>query len=227
MASQHGGGRLSLAINVDPHIARDEPALIERIKRGEQALFHELIRPYEGGVYLAAYSILRNEADAEEVAQEATLKAFVHLGQLREDQKFKAWLLLIVVNEAKMRRRKDRRHLYESLDGPGAESEEGEFMPRQFADWREIPSETLDRNEVRSAVGRALAALPWIYREVFVLRDVQHLTVSETAQALDISVAAVKTRLHRARLQMREQLAPVFGRSWLDRLAWWRGKKPW
>jgi RNA polymerase sigma-70 factor (ECF subfamily) len=216
-----------LALNVEPHIARDEPALIERIRRGERALFHELIRPYERGVYLAAYSILRNEADAEEVAQESILKAFLHLGQLREEEKFKSWLLLIVVNEARMRRRKDRRHLYESVDDPGAESEEGEFVPRQFADWREIPSESLERAEVRAAVGRALASLPGIYREVFVLRDVQHLTVTETAEALDISVAAVKTRLHRARLQMREQLAPAFGRRWLDRVAWWRGKKPW
>jgi RNA polymerase sigma-70 factor (ECF subfamily) len=216
-----------LALNVEPHIARDEPALIERIRRGERALFHELIRPYERGVYLAAYSILRNEADAEEVAQESILKAFLHLGQLREGEKFKSWLLLIVVNEARMRRRKDRRHLYESVDDPGAESEEGEFVPRQFADWREIPSESLERAEVRAAVGRALASLPGIYREVFVLRDVQHLSVTETSQALDISVAAVKTRLHRARLQMREQLAPVFGRRWLDRVAWWRGKKPW
>ena len=219
--------RIPLALNVEPHIARDEPALIERIRQGERALFHELIRPYERGVYLAAYSILRNEADAEEVAQESILKAFMHLGQLREEEKFKSWLLLIVVNEARMRRRKDRRHLYESVDDPGTESEEGEFMPRQFADWREIPSESLERAEVRTAVNRALASLPGIYREVFVLRDVEHLTVTETAQALDISVAAVKTRLHRARLQMREQLAPVFGRSWLDRLAWWRGKKPW
>lgn len=216
-----------MALNVEPHIMRDEPALIERIRRGERALFHELIRPYERGVYLAAYSILHNEADAEEVAQESILKAFMHLGQLREGEKFKAWLLLIVVNEARMRRRKDRRHLYESVDDPGAESKEGEFVPRQFADWREIPSEFLERAEVRTAVSRALEGLPGIYREVFVLRDVEHLTVTETAQALDISVAAVKTRLHRARLQMREQLASAFGRRWLDRVAWWRGKKPW
>ncbi|HSA92355.1 MAG TPA: sigma-70 family RNA polymerase sigma factor [Terriglobales bacterium] len=216
-----------MALNVEPHIARDEAALIERIRRGERALFHELIRPYERGVYLAAYSILHNEADAEEVAQESILKALLHLGQLREEEKFKSWLLLIVVNEAKMRRRKDRQHLYESVDDPGTESEEGEFLPRQFADWREIPSESLERAEVRAAVSRALKSLPGIYREVFVLRDVEHLTVTETAQALEISEAAVKTRLHRARLQMREQLAPAFGRSWLDRVAWWRGKKPW
>jgi len=216
-----------LAINVEPHLERDEPALIERIKRGEKDLFHELIRPYERGVYLAAYSILRHEADAEEVAQEAILKAFAHLDQLREEEKFKGWLLLIAVNEAKMRRRKDRRRMYESLDDAGGESEDGEFMPRQFADWREIASETLERKEIRIAVKRAMDGLPEIYREVFVLRDVEHLTVMETAKALGISLASVKTRLHRARLQMRELLAPVFGKRWLDRIKVWRGNKPW
>lgn len=190
-------------------------------------MFHELIHPYERSVYLTAYSVLRNEADAEEVAQEATLKAFVHLDQLREDDKFKGWLLLIAVNEARMRRRKDRRHLYESLDDDGPESEEGDFMPRQFADWREIPSESLERREIRSAVKRAMDALPEIYREVFFLRDVEHLTVAETAKTLGISVPSVKTRLFRARLQMREQLAPIFGRRWIDRIAVWKGKEPW
>jgi RNA polymerase sigma-70 factor (ECF subfamily) len=216
-----------LGINIEPHLERDEPALIERIRRGEKELFHELIRPYERGVYLAAYSILRNEADAEEVAQEAILKAFAHLEQLRADEKFKGWLLLIAVNEAKMRRRKDRKHIYESLDDGNKESEDGEFMPRQFADWREIPSETLERKEIRIAVKRAMDGLPDIYRDVFVLRDVEHLTVGDTAKALGISIPSVKTRLHRARLQMREQLAPVFGKRWLDRIKVWRGNKPW
>jgi len=216
-----------LGINVEPHLERNEPALIERIRQGDKELFHELIRPYERGVYLAAYSILRNEADAEEVAQEAILKAFAHLEQLRADEKFKGWLLLIAVNEAKMRRRKDRKHIYESLDEPKTESDDGQFMPRQFADWREIPSEALERKETRIAVKRAMDGLPEIYRDVFVLRDVEHLTVVETAKALDISIPSVKTRLHRARLQMREQLAPVFGKRWLDRIKVWRGNKPW
>jgi RNA polymerase sigma-70 factor (ECF subfamily) len=131
------------------------------------------------------------------------------------------------VNEAKMRRRKDRKHIYESLDGGSTESEDREFMPRQFADWREIPSEALERKEIRMAVNQAMDGLPEIYRVVFVLRDVENLTVEETAKALGISIPSVKTRLHRARLQMREQLAPVFGKSWLDRITVWRGKKPW
>jgi RNA polymerase sigma-70 factor (ECF subfamily) len=212
-----------LAADIDEQFIRDEAALIE----GENELFHELIQPYERNVYLSAYSILRNPSDAEEVAQEALLKAFSHLDQLRSTNKFKAWLLLIAVNEAKMRRRKQHQHLYESLEEQTMETEESEFMPRQFADWREIPSEILERKEIRTAVQNALSSLPEKYRDVFILRDMQHLSVTETAQVLRLTIPAVKTQLHRARLQMREQLAPVFGKRWIERLPFWKGKNPW
>jgi RNA polymerase sigma-70 factor (ECF subfamily) len=212
-----------LAADIDEQFIRDEAALIE----GENELFHELIQPYERNVYLSAYSILRNPSDAEEVAQEALLKAFSHLDQLRSTNKFKAWLLLIAVNEAKMRRRKQHQHLYESLEEQTMETEESEFMPRQFADWREIPSEILERREIRTAVQNALSSLPEKYRDVFILRDMQHLSVTETAQVLRLTIPAVKTQLHRARLQMREQLAPVFGKRWIERLPFWKGKNPW
>ncbi len=204
-----------------------ESALIERIRKGEKELFHELVQPYERSVYLTAYSVLRNPADAEEVAQETLLKAFVHLEQLRSNEKFKAWLLLIAVNEARMRRRKDHQHMYESLEEQTMETEDGEFMPQQFADWREVPSEALEKKEIRTAVLKALDSLPLKYREVFVLRDMQHLNVAETAQVLGISVPAVKTQLHRARLQMREQLTPIFGKRWIERLPFFKGKNPW
>lgn len=206
---------------------RDESALIERIRGGEKALFYELIRPYERSVYLSAYSVLHNQADAEEVVQEALLKAFTHLDQLRANGKFKSWFLLIAINEARMRRRKDRQHLYESLEEQTMETEEGEFMPHQFADWREIPSDIAERKEIQAAVRSALDTLPDKYRAVFVLRDMQHLSVAETATILELTVPAVKTQLHRARLQMREQLAPVFGKRWTERLPFWKGKNPW
>jgi len=202
-------------------------ALLARIRAGEKKLFHELIRPYERSVYLTAYSVLHNPADAEEVAQETMLKAYSHLGELRQDVIFKAWLLQIALNEAGMRRRKNHSHLYEALEENGGEEAEGEFLPRQFADWRELPSEALDRKEVRTVVARALQALPPAHRDVFVLRDVQQLGVDETAQILGVSVAAVKTRLHRARLQMREQLSPAFRRRWHERLLFRKGIKPW
>lgn len=211
----------------ETEVPRDESALIERIRGGERALFYELIRPYERSVYLSAYSVLHNRADAEEVAQEALLKAFSHLDQLRSTDKFKPWLLLIAVNEARMRRRKYRQHLYESLEEQTMETEDGEFMPRQFADWREIPSDLVERKEIRAAVQKALDALPEKYREVFLLRDMQHLSVTETATILGLTESAVKTQLHRARLQVREQLAPIFGKRWTERLPFWKGKNPW
>ena len=204
-----------------------ESALIERIRGGEKALFYELIRPYERGVYLSAYSVLHNQADAEEVVQETLLKAFTHLDQLRSTDKFKPWLLLIAVNEARMRRRKDRRHLYESLDEQDMEADEGGFMPQQFADWREIPSDLVERKEIRAAVQKALDALPEKYREVFVLRDMQHLSVAETATILNRTQPTVKIQLHRARLRIREHLAPILGKRWMDRLPFWKGKNPW
>ena len=106
-------------------------------------------------------------------------------------------------------------------------NDDGEFMPRQFADWRDLPSEVFDKQEIRMAVQRALDSLPPKYRETFLLRDIQHLSVAETAKILDVSVPAVKTQLHRARLQMREQLAPIFRKHWSERLPFLKGRKPW
>ncbi|HVH87329.1 MAG TPA: sigma-70 family RNA polymerase sigma factor, partial [Terriglobales bacterium] len=105
------------------------------------------------------------------------------------------------------------------------EGEESGFMPRQFADWRDVPSEAFDKREIRIAVQKALDSLPPKYRGIFVLRDVQHLSVTETGKVLSLSTPAVKTQLHRARLQMREQLAPVFGKRWSDRLPFLKGRK--
>jgi len=225
MLSTSGVDNLSAQPQIS--VERNEAALIARITAGEKALFHELIRPYERAVYMAAYSVLRNPADAEEVAQETLLKALLNLHQLRTEDKFKGWLLQIAYNEARMRLRKDHRNLYEPLQGEATDNPEAEFMPRDFADWRDIPSEVLEKKEVRQAVAQALQTLSEKYRQVFLLRDVQHLSVEETARVLGISKPAVKTQLLRARLQMRELLAPVFRARWSDRLPFWKGRKPW
>jgi RNA polymerase sigma-70 factor, ECF subfamily len=129
------------------------------------------------------------------------------------------------VNEARLKRRGQRNHLYEPLESD-RDSEDG-FMPRDFADWREIAPETLERKEIRQIVNRALLELPPIYQEIFVLRDIQQLTVEECVEMLEVSKQVVKTRLHRARLMMREKLAPVFKRGFLARWLPMRGKKPW
>ncbi len=203
----------------------DEAGLIRRIRDGEHNLFYQLIRPYERRVYSAALSILRNEADAEDVTQEAVLKAFKNIRQFRGEARFSTWLIQITVNEARMRRRKEHAHMTEPI--AGNPDEEGNYSPRDFADWREIPSETLERTEVRQKLMEALASLGEIYREVFVLRDVQHLSIEETSRALGISTASVKTRLLRARLMLRDLLAPGLGGSWTSKLSFEKGTKPW
>jgi RNA polymerase sigma-70 factor (ECF subfamily) len=176
-------------------------------------------------VYSAAFAILRNAADAEDAAQEAILKAFRHIKQFREEARFSTWLIQIAVNEARMRRRKNHADVMEPIaDHP---DEAGNYVPRDFADWREIPSETLERKEIREKLTEALASLGEIYREVFVLRDMQHLSIEETAEALKISTASVKTRLLRARLMLRDLLAPGLGGPWLSRVSFGKGTKPW
>lgn len=189
-----------------------EPELIERIKAGESEFFYLLIEPYQRAVYMAAFSVLGNEADAEDVAQESFLKAYAKLDQFRGECKFSTWLIQIAVNEARMRRRKERKALYESID-QGYE-DAGDYLPRDFADWREIPSEALAQKQLKEALSRAIASLKPIYREVFILRDVQGLNIRETADALGLNEPLVRTRLLRARLQMREALAPGYDGSW-------------
>ena len=203
----------------------NEGMLIRRLREGERDLFCELIRPYERRVFAAAFAILRNEADAEDVAQEAMLKAFKHIGQFRAESRFSTWLIQITVNEARMRRRKEHAEIMEPI--ADREDQEGNYTPRDFADWREIPLETLERKEVQQKLAEALASLGEKYREVFVLRDMQHLSIEETAKALGISTASVKTRLLRARLMLRDLLAPGFGGSWSSRLSFAKGEKPW
>ncbi len=203
-----------------------ESALIDRVCAGEKQLFHELIQPYERSVFIAANAVVQNEADAEEAAQEAFLKAFTHLCSFRKESKFSTWLIQIAVNEARMKRRKDRKTRYDSIDEQGGD-EEGDYAPKDFADWREIPSEALQRKELRCALQRAMHSLHPIYREVFVMRDVQHLTITETAHALQISESAVKTRLLRARLQMRDALAPGVDGAWNIGDGNWKKVRPW
>jgi RNA polymerase sigma-70 factor, ECF subfamily len=206
--------------------ATHELDLIARVQNGQRELFYELVKPYERRVYAAAFAILRNESDAEDAAQEAVLKAFANIGSFRAESKFSTWLIQIAVNEALMRRRRERTVAMESIDErPNAE--EPDYAPREFADWREIPSEALERKEIRQRLAKALAALDRKYRDVFVLRDMEQLNIQETAEALGISVASVKTRLLRARLMLRDLLAGGWEQGWFSRLPFEKGSKPW
>jgi RNA polymerase sigma-70 factor (ECF subfamily) len=196
---------------------RDESRMIASILGGETQLFHELIRPYERRVYAMALSFLRNEADAEDVAQEAFLKAFRNLASFRGDAKLGTWLVSITLNEARSRIRRRDAIKIESLDEP---DEEGKTSPALLRDWREIPSEALERKEVRSLLHKAITALPLIYREVFQLRDIEQLSVQEAAQALGITTSSVKVRLHRARMMLQKTLAPQL-KEMAPKRRWW------
>ena len=196
-----------------PQLESTETQLIRRVCGGEPEAFEELVRPYERMVYLTAISILRNQADAEEVAQDAVLKAFSKLSSFRGECKFSTWLVQITYNEARMRLRKDRRNLYESLNEK-QEEPEGDYWPRDFADWRPIPSELLEENETRQALQNAISSLSPTYREVVILRDVQNLSIKDAATILGVTEGTVKIRLHRARLLLRDALAPGIDGCW-------------
>jgi RNA polymerase sigma-70 factor, ECF subfamily len=206
-----------------------EQDLISSVQRGQHELFYELVRPYERRVYAAALAILRNQQDAEDAAQEAMLKAFANIRQFRAEARFSTWLIQITVNEALMRRRRERTVHMEGMDEhrSGRGEDEGDYTPRDFADWREIPSEALERKEIRQRLAEALGTLDRKYREVFVLRDMEHLNIQETAEALGITVASVKTRLLRARLMLRDLLAAGWEQGWFSRLPFEKGTKPW
>jgi RNA polymerase sigma-70 factor, ECF subfamily len=185
---------------------RDEAAMIAAILAGDTSKFHDLIRPYERSVYVMALSLLKNEADAEDAAQEAFLKAFRSLAGFRAEARFGTWLVSITLNEARSRLRRQKIVKVESLDEPP--TEEGHISPALLRDWREVPSEALERHETRLLLQEAVTDLPLIYREIFLLRDVEELSVNEAAEALGISVSSVKVRLHRARMMLQQKLAP-------------------
>jgi RNA polymerase sigma-70 factor (ECF subfamily) len=202
---------------------KNEAGLIERILGGEKELFHELIRPYERMVYLTLFSMVRNEADAEDGAQEAVINAYRHLKSFRRDAKFSTWLTTIAINEGRKRLRKAKTAAEESIEDQ-AEGHVGDYTPTPLTDWREIPLEALEREEIRKALRGAVAELPDIYRQVFTLRDLEELNVEETAQALGINASVVRVRLHRARILLQKRLVPFLratapSRRWFFRRA--------
>jgi RNA polymerase sigma-70 factor (ECF subfamily) len=212
-------------IAVPPPVDTREQALIRRVQNGEREFFYELIKPYEKRVYAAAYALLRVPQDAEDVCQEALLKALTHISQFRFEARFSTWLIQITINEARMRRRREHSEIMESI-GERPE-EDGSYTPREFADWREIPSESLERTEVRELLLEALSSIGEKYREIFVLRDIHHLSIEEVSDSLGISRASVKTRLLRARLMLRDLLAPKMAAGWFTSPPMQKGNKPW
>ena len=206
-------------------IRANEEVLISRILKGEKDLFLELIRPYQRTVYATLISMLGSKEDAEDVTQDVLLKALARLHQFRRESAFGTWLIQIAINEARMRKRKLRNGIMFSLTN--AADDDGAYVPKDFADWREIPSEALERSEIREALAKALTLLEEHYRLAFILRDVNELSITETASVLGISPAAVKSRLRRARLMLRDILSPGLQNGGHVDLAFKEVRKPW
>lgn len=195
----------SVADGDGPH---PDLALIDRVKSGDIAAYDELVRKYERQVFRIAQHITQNREDAEDVMQDAFLKAYEKLDQFQGNAKFYTWLVRIAVNESLMRLRKRRTSRTVSMD-EDIETEEGR-VPRDFADWAPDPEQNYDNAELSEILRKTIQGLPRGFRVVFALRDIEGLSTEETAEALSLSIPAVKSRLLRARLQLRERLSRHF-----------------
>ena len=195
----------SVAGEQEPH---PDLALVERVKAGDISAYDELVRKYERQIFRIAQHITQNREDAEDVMQDAFLKAYEKLEQFQGNAKFYTWLVRIAVNESLMRLRKRRTGRTVSMD-EDIETEEGR-VPRDFADWAPDPEQNYDNAELSEILRKTIQGLPRGFRVVFALRDIEGLSTEETAEALNLSVPAVKSRLLRARLQLRERLSRHF-----------------
>ena len=189
-------------------IAReDEHMLVAAAKSGDAAAFEELVSRYESKIFRLTMNITRNREDAEDAMQDAFLKSYSHLKTFQGDSRFYTWLVRIAANEALMRLRKRRPNQF-SLDEP-IEGDE-DLMPRELQDWGPSPEQRFAQTEMRQILSGVIDELEPDYRTVFVLRDIEELSTEETAATLGISVPAVKSRLLRARLKLREKLDRYF-----------------
>lgn len=188
---------------------QNETELVAQAQTGDNGAFTELVRLYDRHIYRLALNITRNPEDAKDVLQESLLKAYANLDRFEGNSRFYTWLVRIAINEALLKLRRNRVAKEVSLD-EGLAGDDGSFMPREIEDWGENPEERYSKTELQEILANAIENLKLPYRVVFQLRDVDGLSIEETAQALGLSAAAVKSRLLRARLQLRETLNPHF-----------------
>jgi len=191
--------------------ATEELALVQAAKRGDVAAFEQLVKRYDRNIFRTAQHITQNREDAEDVTQDAFLKAYENLEQFQGNSKFYTWLVRIAVNESLMKLRRRRTDRTVSLD-EDIKTEE-DTMPREVADWSPNPEQLYKQGELKDILRKTIQGLPASFRTVFVLRDVEGLSTEETAEALDLSIPAVKSRLLRARLQLRERLNKYFRKA--------------
>jgi RNA polymerase sigma-70 factor, ECF subfamily len=196
----------------------DESSLVAQAKAGDQNAFAELVTHYERKIYRLAKNITRNDEDAEDVLQDAFFRAYEHLDSFKGDSKFYTWIVRIAVNEALMRLRKRKTDRTVPLDEPVELGEE--TVAREIAVWEDNPEQRYSKEEWRHILDEAVEGLKPDFRTVFVLRDIEELSTEETAESLGISVPAVKSRLLRARLALRETLTRQFKRKGEDLLGY-------
>src|SRR5947207_2476504 len=189
----------------------DELALVQAAKQGDVGAFEQLVKRYDRNVFRIAQHITQNREDAEDVVQDAFLKAYENLEQFQGNSKFYTWLVRIAVNESLMKLRRRKTSKTVSMD-EDVETEEGS-MPREFADWSPNPEQQYGQSELGDILRKTIQGLPTSFRTVFVLRDVEGLSTEETAEMLSLSIPAVKSRLLRARLQLRERLNRYFKKN--------------
>ena len=182
--------------------------LVARTRAGDNSAYEQLVKQYERQIFRTANHITQNREDAEDITQDVFFKAFQKLDQFKGDSKFSTWLVRIAVNESLMRLRKRKTSKTVSMD-QDVQTEEGS-IPRDFAEWRPNPEQIYSQSELGDILRKTIAGLPPGFRTVFTLRDIENLSTEETAEALKLSVPAVKSRLLRARLQLRERLSRYF-----------------
>lgn len=195
----------------DPAPAFDESALVLRAKNGDDEAFAELLNRYERKILRLAKNITNNDEDAEDVLQESFLKAYSHLADFKGDSRFYTWIVRIAVNESLMKLRKRKSDKTVSLDEQVDTGEE--MVTREVAVWDDTPESRYSQDEMKKILDESVESLSPIFRSVFVLRDIEELSTEETAEVLGISIPAVKSRLLRARLQLREKLTRFFRRK--------------
>jgi len=186
--------------------SEDDLLLVERVLAGDRRAFEPLVRKHERRVFRVALAVLGNIDDSEEAMQETFIKAFRHLDQFRREARFTTWLTRIAVNEA-IQKRSTRKNLVPLAE---VETAAEQFTPKRYESWKSNPEQLYGKQEIHRIVEVAIQSLPEIYREAFVLRDIEELSAEEAAEALGIKVPALKTRLLRARLMLRESLADKF-----------------
>ena len=188
--------------------ACDDLDLVHASKTGDVTAFEQLVKRYDRKLLRIAQSVTHNREDSQDVVQEAFLKAYQNLSAFREDSKFSTWLIRITVNQSLMKLRKQRTTKEESLNEDF--QAEGDIGPIEVTDWAPNPEQLYWASELRTILINCLEELSPILRTVFVLRDIEGLTIDQTVEVLNVSETAVKARLWRARLQLRELLCEYF-----------------